>query len=106
VNKKSKPLGVVIPDLIKCDVPGCFDGVVTGGLFGHKNPCYKCDGSGKLDKSTGEAVEPKLMVYAQNEEIKKLKTQIEVLKANQKPPPEFDPYGDCSKKDGGTFRMD
>jgi hypothetical protein len=99
---KSKPLSVEVPELAKCDAPGCFNGVITSGIFGYKNPCVRCDGSGKLDKNTGEAVEPKLMIYAQNEEIKSLKRQIVVLKANQKEP-EFNPHAGASKRLGGRF---
>lgn len=102
---KAKPLSVVIPDLVACDNPGCFEGVVTG-LLGSKNPCYKCDGSGKLDKNTGEAVDPILMVYVLSEQIKKLKRQIKILEANQKPAAEFSPYGDVSTRHGGKYRMD
>ena len=104
--KKAKPLSVVIPELIDCDYVDCKEGVVVSGIFNHKNPCFKCDGSGKLDKNTGNAVDPVLMVYTLNEQIKKLKAEIKVLEANQKPLAEFNPYGDVSNRHGGKFRMD
>ena len=102
---KSKPLSVVIPDLSKCDNQACYEGVISG-LFGSKNPCYKCNGSGLLDKNTGEAVDPILMVYAQNEEIKQLKKENKVLKANQKPLEEFRPHAGASKRHGGKWTGD
>ena len=105
MKEKSKPLSVHIPDLIKCDNQACNEGVISG-LFGSKNPCYKCNGSGLLDKNTVEAVDPVLMVYALTEQIKQLKKENKALKANQKPLEEFHPHTGASKTLGGRRTMD
>ncbi|BBB29362.1 hypothetical protein [Neptunomonas japonica] len=105
MKEKSKPLAVVIPDLIRCDNPACHGGVISG-LFGSKNPCYKCNGSGLLDKNTVEAVDPVLMVYALTEQIKQLQIKIKALEANQKPLEEFHPHAGASKALGGRRTMD
>jgi hypothetical protein len=104
VVSKRKSLHLSIPPLGPCDNPYCHDGFVRG-MFSSSS-CYKCEGSGLVHKETKEAIDKSVMIAAMKLCIRKQRQEIKRLEANQKPPAEFNPYGDVPDRHGGKFRMD
>jgi len=104
---KSPPLKVKLPELVDCDL--CDKGKVEGLL--HKMVCNKCDGSGVLNKETGEKLPLDLLIPAMRETINKLKIDKRLLqqelrqyKPKQDP---GDPYPENMPiRHGGKHRMD
>lgn len=105
---KSPPSRIQLPELVDCDL--CDKGFIEG-LFHKKMPCDKCNGSGVLDKETGEAIPNEILIPAMRDSIDRLKSertdlkrQLAQLKPDRNPQ---DPYPEnMPKRHGGTHRMD
>jgi hypothetical protein len=105
---KSPPSRIQLPELVDCDL--CDKGFIEG-LFHKKMPCDKCNGSGVLDKETGEAIPNEILIPAMRDSIDRLKSeradlkrQLAELKPDRNPQ---DPYPEnMPKRHGGTHRMD
>lgn len=107
---KSPASRIQLPELVDCDL--CNKGFIEG-LLHKKMPCDKCNGSGVLDKETGETIPNEILIPAMRDSIDRLKRTVVDLKrklAEQKLDGEQDSNKrypeDMKKHHGGNLRLD
>lgn len=99
-----------LPPVAPCEAPGCDDGTIQG-IFS-RSPCAACNGVGYVVDGTGESVPSDEALAALKYELKRVRGQRDVLKAEVLRLRELagddgvDRYRGMSKRLGGNYRMD